>query len=93
MMFFMWVYMATWIVKDGAPELGRGSFLRGVGLRASCLSVDRPEHGPMASRSWWMTAAAGGVAVTRMNSLDWPGPPVMCLPVTGPRSGMPAQSS
>jgi hypothetical protein len=40
MMSFMWVYMATWIVKDGAPELGRGSFLRGAGLRASCLSVD-----------------------------------------------------
>ena len=37
---FVWVYMATWIVKDGAPELGRGSILPGAGLRASCLSVD-----------------------------------------------------
>jgi hypothetical protein len=39
MMFIMWVYMETWIVQDGAPELGRGSCLRGVGLRADCLSV------------------------------------------------------
>jgi hypothetical protein len=39
MMFTMWVYMETWIVKDGAPELARGSHLRGVGLRADCLSV------------------------------------------------------
>ena len=39
MMFFMWVYMVTWIVQDGAPELGRGSYLAGVGLRADCLSV------------------------------------------------------
>jgi hypothetical protein len=42
MMFFMWVYMATWIVQDGAPELGRGSYLPGVGLRAGCLSVGPP---------------------------------------------------
>jgi hypothetical protein len=35
----MWVYMETWIVKDGAPELGRGDYLRGVGLRAECLSL------------------------------------------------------
>jgi hypothetical protein len=35
----MWVYMETWIVKDGAPELGRGDHLRGVGLRAECLSL------------------------------------------------------
>jgi hypothetical protein len=40
MMFLMWVYMETWIIKDGAPELGRGSLLRGVGLRAHCRSVD-----------------------------------------------------
>ena len=38
----MWVYMATWIVQDGAPELGRGSYLPGVGLRADCLSVGPP---------------------------------------------------
>ena len=38
----MWVYMATWIVQDGAPELGRGSYLAGVGLRADCLSVGPP---------------------------------------------------
>jgi hypothetical protein len=36
----MWVYMATWIIQDGAPELGRGSLLRGTGLRANCASVD-----------------------------------------------------
>ncbi|HUY47344.1 MAG TPA: hypothetical protein VMV92_16700 [Streptosporangiaceae bacterium] len=35
----MWVYMETWIVKDGAAELACGSHLRGVGLRADCLSV------------------------------------------------------
>ena len=39
MMSIMWVYMETWIIKDGAAELARGSHLRGVGLRASCLSV------------------------------------------------------
>jgi hypothetical protein len=33
MMFIMWVYMESWIVKDGAPELGRGSYLPGVGLQ------------------------------------------------------------
>lgn len=42
MMFIMWVYMETWIVQDGAPELGRGSCLPGVGLRADCLSVGPP---------------------------------------------------
>jgi hypothetical protein len=42
MMFIMWVYMETWIVQDGAPELGRGSYLPGVGLRADCLSVGPP---------------------------------------------------
>jgi hypothetical protein len=36
MMGAMWVYMETWIVKDGAPELARGAHLRGVGLRADC---------------------------------------------------------
>ena len=30
------MYMETWIVKDGAPELARGAHLRGVGLRADC---------------------------------------------------------
>ena len=35
----MWVYMETWIVKDGAPELARGEQLRGVGLRADCHSL------------------------------------------------------
>jgi hypothetical protein len=35
----MWVYMATWIIKDGAPELGRGSLLRGAGLRANCRTM------------------------------------------------------
>ena len=39
MMSVMWVYMETWIIKDGAAELARGSHLRGVGVRASCLSV------------------------------------------------------
>ena len=42
MMSIMWVYMETWIIKDGAAELVRGSHLRGVGLRASCLSVGPP---------------------------------------------------
>jgi hypothetical protein len=42
MMFIMWVYMETWIIQDGAPELGRGSYLPGVGLRADCLSVGPP---------------------------------------------------
>jgi ribosomal protein S18 acetylase RimI-like enzyme len=32
----MWVYMETWIVKDGDPELARGAHLRGVGVRADC---------------------------------------------------------
>jgi hypothetical protein len=37
MMVTMWVYLETWIVKDGAlPELARGSHLRDVGLRAGC---------------------------------------------------------
>jgi hypothetical protein len=35
----MWVYMERWIVKDGAPELARGDHLRGVGVRAECLSL------------------------------------------------------
>jgi hypothetical protein len=35
----MWVYMETWIVQDGAPELARGEPLRGVGLRAECRSL------------------------------------------------------
>jgi hypothetical protein len=39
MMSIMWVYMETWIIKDGAAELARGSHLLGVGLRADCLSV------------------------------------------------------
>ncbi len=39
MMVAMWVYMETWIVKDGAPELARGAHLRGVGLRADCRSL------------------------------------------------------
>ena len=42
MMFIMWVYMETWIVQDGAPELGRGSYLPDVGLRADCLSMGPP---------------------------------------------------
>jgi hypothetical protein len=37
MMVTMWVYLETWIVKDGALlELARGSHLRDVGLRAEC---------------------------------------------------------
>ena len=37
MMVTMWVYLETWMVKDGAlPELARGSHLRDVGLRAEC---------------------------------------------------------
>jgi len=39
MMSVMWVYMESWIIKDGAAELARGSHLRGVGLRAHCLGV------------------------------------------------------
>jgi hypothetical protein len=39
MMVAMWVYMETWIVKDGAPELARGVHLRGVGLRADCYRL------------------------------------------------------
>ena len=39
MMSIMRVYMETWIIKDGAAELARGSHLLGVGLRADCLSV------------------------------------------------------
>ena len=35
----MWVNLETWIVQDGAPELARGSQLRGAGLRADCLHV------------------------------------------------------
>src|ERR1700742_1751164 len=35
----MWVYMETWIVKDGALELAQGEQLRGVGLRADCHSL------------------------------------------------------
>jgi len=35
----MWVYMETWIIKDGAPELAQGDHLRGVGLRADCRSL------------------------------------------------------
>jgi hypothetical protein len=52
MMFFMWVYMATWIVRDGAPELGRGSFLPGVGLRAGCLTVS-PARVPVDGIAEW----------------------------------------
>jgi len=37
MMVTMWVYLETWMIKDGAlPELARGSHLRDVGLRAEC---------------------------------------------------------
>jgi hypothetical protein len=40
MMLSMWVYLETWMVKDGAlPELARASHLRGVGLRAGCHAV------------------------------------------------------
>lgn len=40
MMVSMWVYLAAWMVQDGAvPELARGSYLRGVGLRADCRSL------------------------------------------------------
>jgi hypothetical protein len=40
MMLSMWVYLETWMVKDGAlPELARASHLRGVGLRADCPNV------------------------------------------------------
>jgi hypothetical protein len=46
----MWVYLETWIVKDGAPELAGGDHLRDVGLRADCCSL-----GPA-------RAAADGVA-------------------------------
>jgi hypothetical protein len=35
----MWVYVETWIVMDGAPELARSEHLRGVGLRADCRSL------------------------------------------------------
>jgi hypothetical protein len=42
MLFIMWVYMETWIVQDGAPELDRGSYLPGVGLRPDCLSMGPP---------------------------------------------------
>ncbi len=33
------MYLETWIVKDGAPELALGDHLRGVGLRADCCSL------------------------------------------------------
>jgi hypothetical protein len=39
MMVTMWLYLATWIIADGAPELTRGSQLVGVGLRADCHSI------------------------------------------------------
>jgi hypothetical protein len=40
MMSTMWVYLETWMVKDGAlPEIGRASHLRGVGLCADCRNV------------------------------------------------------
>jgi hypothetical protein len=40
MMLSMWVYLETWMVKDGAlPELARAAHLRGVGLRADCHNV------------------------------------------------------
>ena len=39
MMLIVWVYMETWIVKDGATELACGSHLPGVGLRADCVSL------------------------------------------------------
>jgi hypothetical protein len=58
MMFFVWVYMATWIVKDGAPELGRGSILPGVGLRASCLSA-----GPARARADGISELVNGGSV------------------------------
>ena len=86
----MWVYMVTWIVQDGAPELGRGSYLPGVGLRADCRPTAsawaRPGHRWMASRNWRIAPAA-----TCMNSSDWPGLPGMCTPARGLRSGMPAE--
>jgi hypothetical protein len=47
MMLSMWVYLETWMVKDGAlPELARASHLRGVGLRAGCHAIDatRSDH-------------------------------------------------
>jgi hypothetical protein len=57
-MFFMWVYMATWIVRDGAPELGRGSFLPGVGLRTACLSVG-PARVPVDGIAEWVGPGGG----------------------------------
>lgn len=41
----MWVYMATWIVQDGAPELALGEPLRGVGLRAECRRLGPARRG------------------------------------------------
>jgi hypothetical protein len=89
----MWVYMATWIVKDGAPELGRGSFLPGVGLRADCLSVS-PARAPVDGIAEWADAGSNprpGGHVHELTGLA--GPPGMCTPVTGPRNVMPARSS
>jgi hypothetical protein len=54
----MWVYMATWIIQDGAPELGRGSILPGVGLRAGCLSVS-PALAPVDSLAELVNRGAG----------------------------------
>ena len=57
----MWVYMETWIIQDGAPELGRGSCLPGGGLRADCLSVGPPR------------TLADGIAELADHGGLWPG--------------------
>ena len=63
----MWVYMETWIVKDGAPELARGEPLRGVGLRAECRSLGPARTAAAASPSLWIPTAPTDPAVTAMN--------------------------
>lgn len=60
----MWVYLDSWMVQDGEiPELSVGDTLRGVALRAACLSlqeagadvregiVQRPDPDPSNART------------------------------------------
>ena len=69
----MWVYLATWIIKDGAPELARGAQLRGVGLRADCHRL-----GPARA------AADGIVELVDPGGLPGPGSHYELTGVAGP---------
>ena len=93
MMSIMWVYMETWIIKDGAAELTRGSHLRGVGLRASCLSVG-PARTMVDGIAELADPRAGQEPASHRYELTgMAGPAADVYAAMGPGSGMSVRSS